>query len=311
MQRVKIYAPATIGNVGPGFDVLGMAITNLGDIVEARRKRGPGVEILKMTGYGADKLPYEAEKNTAGMAALKTLERIRTTGGVNLIIDKGVPYPCGLGSSAASAVAAAKAVNLLYGEPLSDEEVLEAATEAEAAVSGGFFADNTAAALYGGVVVTFTENGKIKATPLGTIPNTLIVVATPEIPMPTKKSRGVLPKEVPMKNFVANMAATATMVAAVGKKDPVLFGRSVDDRIVEPARKGLITGFDDVKAAAMGKKALGCSIAGAGATIFALAKRESPVCRIGEAMKQAFLKHGIESTVHICNMDKRGARLIK
>jgi homoserine kinase len=311
MQRVKVFTPATIGNIGPGFDVLGMAITNLGDIVEARRKRGPGVEILRIEGEGAENLPYEAENNTAGMAALKVLERIGTRGGVNLVIEKGIPFPSGLGSSAASAVGAAFAVNLLYGEPLSYAELLEAATEAEAAVSGGFFADNTAAALYGGVVITFTENGKIRATPLGTIPATTIVVATPEIPMPTKRSRGVVPESVPIRDFVANMAAAATMAAAGCMKDPELFGRSMDDRIVEPARKSLITGFDDVKAAALAKKAFGCSIAGAGASIFALANRESPVCRIGEAMKLAFKKNGIESKVHICNMDKRGARMIR
>jgi homoserine kinase len=310
MQQVKVYAPATIGNIGPGFDVLGMAITNLGDVVEAHRKRGPGVEIIRIEGEGADLLPGEPENNTAGIAAMKTLERIKTRSGVNLIIEKGIPFPSGLGSSAASAVAAALAVNLLYGEPLSQEELLEAATEAEAAVSGGFFADNTAAALYGGVVVTFTGNGKIRATPLGTIPNTTIVVAAPEIAMPTKTSRGVLPETVPMGDFVANMSAAATMAAAVCMKDAELFGRSADDRIVEPARKVLIPGFDDVKAAALKSGAFGCSIAGAGASVFALTESDAHVFRIGEAMKLAFKKNGVASKIHICSMDKRGARML-
>jgi len=118
MQQVRVYAPATIGNVGPGFDVLGLAVTNLGDVVEARRKRGFGVEILSIVGEGADLLPREADKNTASIAALKVLERIGARGGVNLIIEKGIPFPSGLGSSAASAVAAGVAVNMLYGEPM-------------------------------------------------------------------------------------------------------------------------------------------------------------------------------------------------
>lgn len=311
MQQARVFAPATIGNVGPGFDVLGLAVTNLGDIVEARKTRSPGIEIIRIKGDGADKLTLETENNTAGIAANAVMERIGAPGGATLVIEKGIPFPSGLGSSAASAVAAAAAMNYLFDEPLSKEDVLAAATEAEAAVSGGFFADNTAAALYGGVVVTHCENGDIRAMPLGWIPNTTIVIATPEIPMPTAKARAVLPKKVPMDDFVANMANTAMMAGAVAKRDAYAFGKSVDDRIVESARKKMITGFDDVKAAALRRGAFGCSISGAGATVFAVCHRNSAYCRIGEAMKLAFRDNGIECRIHVCNMDKKGARLIR
>ncbi len=311
MQQVRVYAPATIGNVGPGFDVLGLAITNLGDIVEARRKRGFGVEILKIEGEGGDQLPRETDRNTASIAALKVLERIGARGGVNLIIEKGIPFPSGLGSSAASAVAAGVAVNMLYGEPLACEEVLEACTEAEAAVSGGYFADNTGAALYGGCIVSIANGGRLKVVPLGSIPDITVIVATPDIPMPTAKSRAVLPEVVPMKDFVINMGNAANMVAAVLKKDVDLFGRSIDDRIVEPARRGLITGFDAVKKAALDRGALGCSIAGAGASVFAVAHRKAAVCKIGEDMKLAFKDNGVEAKIHVCNIDRKGARMLR
>jgi homoserine kinase len=311
MQQARVYAPATIGNIGPGFDVLGLAITNLGDIVEARKTRSPGIEIIRIKGEGGDRLPLEAEKNTAGIAAVKALERIGERGGATLVIEKGIPFPSGLGSSAASAVAGAAAINYLFDGRLSAEELLIVATEAEAAVSGGCFADNTAASLYGGFVVTHVENEIIRAVPVGWIPDATIVVAIPEIPMPTATARAVLPKKVPFGDFVTNMANTAMMVAAVAKRDAHMFGGAVDDRIIEPARKIMIEGFDDVKAAALKRGAFGCSIAGAGASVFAVCHRNSAYSRIGEAMKLAFKKHGVECHVHVCNMDKKGTRLVR
>ncbi len=309
MQTVRVYAPASIGNIGPGFDVLGLAVTNLGDVVEARRRRSPGVSIIDIKGDGG-KLPVDPAKNTASIAAAKVLERIGAKGGANIVIEKGVPFPSGLGSSAAGAVAGGVAANLLFGDKLPKDELLLACTEAEAAVSGGFFADNTAAALFGGCVVSSFSDGKFKLARLGGIPDAAIILATPEFPMPTKKSRAVLPKTVPMKDFVSNMANTALIVAAFAKKDAALFGSCIDDRIVEPARRKLIPGFDDVKAAALGAGALGCSISGGGASIFAVARKGLPLDRIGEAMKRAFKNNGLESKIHICNIDTRGARAI-
>ncbi len=310
MGEVRIYAPASIGNIGPGFDVLGMAITNLGDVVEARKKRSPGVELIKITGDGG-RLPDDPAKNTAAIAAAKVLKRIGAKSGMNISVQKGVPFPSGLGSSAASAVAGGVAANALFGSPLPPAEVLELCTEAEAAVSGGYFADNTGAAFHGGAIVSSVRDGKLNVVKLGSIPDLAIVVATPDFPMPTKKSRAVLPSKVPLHDFVANMANTAMITAAFCQKDLQLFGSSIDDRIVEPARKKLIRGFDDVKSAALGLGALGCSISGGGASVFAVASRMDPICRIGEAMKLAFRAHGVESEIHLCAIDKKGARSVR
>lgn len=310
MERVRVFAPATIGNIGPGFDVLGMAVTGLGDTVEAVRRKKPGVGIIEISGRCGN-LPLDPDGNTASIAARKVLERIGAKTGVDLKIEKGVPFPSGLGSSAASAVAGGMAANVLFGEKLSDEGLLVACTEAEAEVSGGFFADNTAAALFGGAVVSFAENGKVMAVPLGSIPDAVIILAVPDFPMLTKKSRAVLPKKVPLRDFVANMANAAAIVAAFARRDVELFGRSIEDRIVEPARKKLIPGFDDVKAVAMERGALGCSISGGGATVFAVANRKAACATIGLGMKKAFKKHGVESEIHVCRIDRKGARVLR
>lgn len=309
MKEITVYAPASIGNIGPGFDVLGVAISNIGDWVTATKKRGPGVEILSIEGDGG-KLPLDPTMNTASIAAANVLARIGAKEGLNLKIKKGVPFPSGLGSSAASAVAGAVVAARAFGDPLSMEDILRLSTEAEAAVSGGFFCDNTAAALYGGGIVSRIDGDEIHIIKLGSIPAAVIVIAQPDFPMPTKKARKVLPKKVDLHDFVWNMGAAASITAAFLKKDATLFGRSVDDRVVEPARAKLIPGFADVKSAALNAGALGCSISGAGATIFAVTDSKSAPEKIGQSMKKAFKKNGLAAKIHICSIDARGARAV-
>lgn len=310
VKEVTAYAPASIGNVGPGFDVLGLAITNLGDRVKARKKRGPGVELISIEGDGG-RLPLEPGENTATLAASKVLERIGAAEGLNIEIIKGVPFPSGLGSSAASAVAGGFAANYMFGEALGTDELLFLCTEAEAEVSGGFFADNTAAALFGGAVVTRIVDGRIISIPMPGPADAVIIMAQPDIPMPTRESRAVLPGSVSLEDFVANMGAAAAITAALCRKDTKLFGESIDDRVVEPARSKLIKGFDDVKKAALERGALGCSISGGGASVFAVAESSAPADRIGEAMKKAFAAHGAAASIHICSIDRQGARILR
>lgn len=306
MRSITVYAPASIGNIGPGFDVLGVALTNVGDEVTVARKREPGVEILEITG-SATPLPEDAAMNTAGIAAMKVLRLIGADMGLTMRIKKGVPVASGLGSSAASAVAGGFAANRIFGDKLSKPELLQLITEAEAAVSGGFFADNTASALYGGGTVTRSLE-PLEVIPLGGLPGLALVMVTPAMPLPTRQARKVLPKKIEMDKFIANMGNTAAIVAAFAKKSPDLFARSVCDVVVEPARARLIPGFYDVKAAAIDAGALGCSISGAGPTIFAALSIKGPADKVGEAMKRAFKKNGLKSTVQICSVDARGAR---
>ncbi len=239
------------------------------------------------------------------------LEKIGAKEGLNIEITKGVPFPSGLGSSAASAVAGGYAANYIFGEKLTRNELLQLCTEAEEEVSGGFFADNTAAALFGGAVVTRIAEGRITAIPLGGPADAVIIVAQPDFPMPTRESRAVLPEKIALEDFVANMGATAAITAALCKKDTKLFGESIVDRVIEPARAGLIKGFSDVKKAALARGALGCAISGGGASVFAVADSKAPADRIGQAMKKAFADNGAPAAIHICSIDRRGARILR
>jgi homoserine kinase len=302
--RVRVFAPASVGNVGPGFDVLGMAVTGPGDTVEAAWTDTPGVRIEKITGDGGA-LPLQADDNTAGIAARAVLEMAGERRGVALTIHKGIPGT-GLGSSAASAVAGACAVNALLDGRYPKHALLPACVAGERHVSGGVFLDNLAASLFGGVVVCHTE--QLAAWPVGTLPDLHVVVVTPEVKVLTRSSRAALGNEVPMAGFVHNMGAVAAMVAAVARGDAAAFGRAIDDRVVEPQRAGLIPGFAAVKAAALEAGALGCSISGAGASVFAVTDRADAAGPVGAAMERAFAGAGAAAAVTLCRMDPDGAR---
>lgn len=308
MKEVTVYAPATIGNIGPGFDVLGVAITGMGDAVTALPKPEPGVDILGISGASA-RLPFEPEKNTASIAAMKVIETTGSEKGLMLKIKKGVPVASGLGSSAASAVAGGVAAALAFNAKLSRKELLEICTEAEAAVSGGFFADNTASALYGGGTLTYS-NEPLHVVPLGDLPGLTLILVTPEMELPTREAREVLPQKVELEKFVANMGNAAAIVAAFAGKDAALFSRSVRDVVVEPARASLIPGFNDVKKAAMRSGAHGCSISGSGPTVFAALPTGGPAEHIGGAMRWEFKSNGLKASIHICEVEPKGARVL-
>ncbi|HEY5600090.1 MAG TPA: homoserine kinase [Candidatus Manganitrophaceae bacterium] len=307
MKTVRVFAPASVGNIGPGFDVLGMALSGMGDTVVATRRVEPGVAITRITG-DRGRLSYKADENTAGIAAQTVLDHLKNPGGALLVLHKNIPGT-GLGSSAASAVAAAYAVNLLFGAKLSKAELVPLAAVAESKVSGGFFLDNVGPSMMGGI--TWNNPFTKEVVPLGRIEPVAIVVATPDFPLLTKDSRRVLPNAVPMESFISNMAFAAMIAWAVAKKDPERFGRSIQDRVAEMARAPLIKGFDDVKKEALAAGAWGCSISGAGASVFAVAKDEKIGRKVGKAMAGAFERHGVISEVRITKMDRHGARAVK
>lgn len=309
-EWIRVFAPATIGNIGPGFDVLGMAVKGIGDVVEAR-KTEEGVKITEITDeYGASvKLSADAEKNTAGIAAIETLKMLGIKGGVELRIRKGLPIGSGLGSSAASASAAAFAVNCLYGNRLGKDELIMPATKAEEKVSGAFFADNTAPALLGGacLIRTYTP---LDVTSIGSIGKLKIVLVTPELEVLTRDAREILPEKVLMQDFVANMANSCMISIAFAKDDYGLFSRSLNDRIIEPARAVLIKGFDAAKKAAIDAGADGMAISGSGPAVFAVTDDIEKAEKIEKAMLDAFKKQGVSARSIITEMDSEGARAL-
>ncbi|MEM7346669.1 MAG: homoserine kinase [Chloroflexota bacterium] len=303
-DTVKVFAPATIANLGPGFDILGLAVDGLGDSVTARRIPEPEVIIETITGDN-NRLPRIARKNTAGVAALEALKIVGATSGVALSLDKGLPSGSGLGSSAASAAAAAWAVACL-NEFTDKEALLPACLAAEELVSG-YHADNVAPALMGGLVfIKGYEPLRLESLP---VPKDLVIIlATPNSELPTAEARQVVPTQVDFKVALRNMAHFGALLTACFRQDAISFGRAVADEIVEPARAHLVPAFYDVKQAAIEAGGLGCSISGAGPTIFAIAESQQVGELVGEAMKAAFAETNVASVVRVTSVDVTGAK---
>ena len=305
MKSVRAFAPGTVANLGPGFDVLGLAVTGVGDAVIA--ERGSDGEI-RIRSSGHPEIPSEAERNSAGIAAARVRERAgKADVGFTLRVEKGLPLSGGQGGSAASAVAAAVAVNELLGSPFGKDELLPPCLEAETAVAGRH-ADNVAAALFGGVVlVRSLEPLDVVRLPF---PRDLrIVLVQPRQRLRTEDARARLPRTVDLGIAVAQAAGVGALVAALAARDYDLLRRSVDDRIAEPARAPLLPGFAEAKSAALSAGALGCSISGSGPSSFAFATDEDSARRIGEAMVAAYRARGIEASARTGAIDGKGARI--
>lgn len=303
-RAVRATAPGTIGNVGPGLDVLGMAVEGVGDAVVARRAQGASIVIEEA---GHPELPADPDRNTAGIAARGVLRRAGAPFGVVLRVEKGLPLSGGRGGSAASAVAAAVAVNALLERPLGPADLLGACLDAEAAVSGRHL-DNVAPALLGGIVL-------IRATdppdlvPLPVPPELRVVLAEPEWRLRTAEARAGLPASLPRDVALHQVAHVAAMVAALAAADYALLGRSIDDRIAEPARSPLLPGFEAAKRAALAAGALGASISGAGPAAFALVRGDASAERVAQAMAEAYREAGIACRAWATTVDTRGARV--
>jgi homoserine kinase len=307
MDWIKVFAPATIGNIGPGFDVLGLAVKKVGDIIEARKIEVQEVIISEI--HSPATLSKDPTKNTAGIAATEVLKMLGYPGGVELKIFKGMGSGSGLGSSAASAAAAAFATNYLYGNVLSKEQLVLPATKAEEFVSGAFFADNTAPALLGGATLTRSVL-PLDITKIGSIENLIIILVTPEIVVLTKEARDILPKMVEMKDFIFNMANSCLITAAFAKNDYTLFANSLNDRVIEPVRSKLIKGFDAVKKNALLAGADGLAISGSGPTVFAITNQSEKSVFIEDAIVRTFKENGVNAQSWITEVDNEGARLL-
>jgi len=307
MNQVTAFAPATVANLGPGFDVLGLAVDGAGDTVIASRHPEPGVRITRITGDGGA-LPTDPEKNTAAIAARETLRLAGFDVGVSLEIHKGLPLCSGLGSSAASAAAAAFATNQLIGSPLRKPALVGPCIEAEAAVSGRH-ADNVAPALLGGLILVRSVD-PIDLVRLPLPEGLTVVVVSPELQLPTKAARAVLPEMVPLATMVHSTAQIASLVSACYSGDLSLLSRCLVDDVVTPARLPLIPGGKAAIEAALAVGALGASISGAGPSLFALCRSSRSARGAARAMAEAFSDAGLQSTTRISPASCPGARRI-
>jgi homoserine kinase len=311
---VRVFAPASISNLGPGFDVIGLALHEPGDLVEAERCSTPGIEIAEITGDGG-LLSRDADRNVVGISAAHLLARLRASGGlgsgpepgIRLRLHKRMPISSGLGSSAASSVAGAVAVNALLGAGLERRDLLASALEGERAASGAAHADNVAPSLLGGIVM-IRSYGPIDFVELPVPRDLWIAVVHPHHAVSTAEARALLQRQgFPIGRIVSNIGNFGAMVSALYTADLDLLGRSIDDQLVEPVRAALIPGFAAVKHAALDAGALGCSIAGAGPSVFAFAKAAAVADRAAAAMLAAFAAAGLAADRYVGQVNAAGA----
>ena len=294
-SSVRVFAPASASNLGPGFDVLGLALGSPGDLVVAELVDGEGVEIAEVTGDGG-LLTTNPTENVAGVAAQSVLSALVARGlcgpagsrGVRLRVHKQMPLASGLGSSAASSVAGAMAVNELFGRPLSKRDLLPHALAGERAASGSAHADNAAPSLLGGFVLIRGYD------PLDVIdlpvPLALrVAVVHPHCRVETAAARALLRGHLfSIEQAVANLGNLGALVTGLFRNDLELVGRSIEDRLAEPLRARLIPGYAAVRDAARRAGALGCSISGSGPSVFAFADSDVAAARVAAAMRDAF-----------------------
>lgn len=305
--EVTAFAPATVGNVGVGFDILGHTVRAVGDRVRAKRSSERGVRITAITGTQAA-LPLEAEKNTAGQALVSMSQALHLPFGIEISIEKGIPLGSGLGGSAASAVAAVVAGNALLDRPLDKLELLKFAMQGEAVASGTVHVDNIAPSLFGGLVLTVgIEHPRTKQIPVP--PQIRCVLVHPHMFLSTREARRILRKSVDLSDVVWQTANLAGFITGCYTNDLDMIRDAFHDVIIEPQRQALIPGFKAVKQAAVSNGALGCSISGAGPTVFAWC--EEPYAEgIRAAMVEAFLEHDLESDHWVSAIDADGARVV-
>jgi homoserine kinase len=307
VTRATAFAPASAANVAIGFDILGFSVDVLGDRVTVERTDKPGVEMLGATGLVTD-IPRDPEKNTAGRALLALQQALNPGFGFTASIHKGIPLGSGLGGSAASAVAAVVAANALLPRPLSKIELLKFAMQGEAVSSGSLHVDNISPSLFGGLVLTVgIDNPRVKQIPVP--PGIRAVLVHPHLFLSTKQARGILRREVTMSDFIWQTANLAGFISGCYTNDLDMIRASFEDVVIEKQRSRLIPGFEAVRDGAIESGALGCTISGAGPTMFAWAL-EADAERVRSAMVAAFEASGMKVDHWIVTMETSGARLV-
>jgi homoserine kinase len=305
-DHATAVAPASIGNVGVGFDVLGQAFDAARDEVVAVREPEPGVRLGEVSGL-VERLPDTPESNSALAAAKAVLDAAGARFGVRLSIRKGVPISGGMGGSAASAVAGAAAANALLPRPYNREDLLPFALAGERVSSDPPPWDNVAASLFGGLTIVASEKPAFVQrlpAPIGVVS----ILFHPSIKVETRSARRLLRPDVPMAVAVEHSRRLAAFVAGCATGDLGLIRAGLDDLLVEPQREHLVPALPVVKAAALAAGALGCSFSGSGPSVFAWALEEE-ADRIEAAMADAFARCGLDARAYRAPVDSPGVRV--
>ena len=309
-RTAQAFAPASIGNVAVGFDMLGLAIEGAGDRVTARRCEEPGVRVVSIkdpTGATHSDLAPDAKANTAGVAAAALWAAADESAGLELEVHKGVPLKSGMGSSAASAVAGVVAANALLKTPFTKGALLPFAMAGETVASGTAHADNVAPSLFGGMVLS----------PPAMLPRCIrlpgpsqivSVLVHPDLFVSTAEARGVLATSYSMEQWLEQQGYLAAFVAGLFNGDADLIAASLKDVVIEPQRANAVPCFDAVKTAALEAGALGSSLSGSGPSMFALC-REQDGQPVALAMEAACRAAGYDCQSWISSLAAPGAHI--
>lgn len=302
--EVKAFAPASVGNVAVGFDLIGHSLHGLGDTVTVRRTDAAGVLDIEIRGC-EDALPTDPERNTAGRAIQSLLAHCGSDCGVDIIIEKGIPLAAGLGGSAASAVAAVVAVNRLLDFGLDAQALYPHALAGEAVASGAAHGDNVGPQLLGGLVLCLAD----RLVPLPVPDGLIAAVVHPHCRVATREARALLAAPFELGEVTAQQANLALVLSGCYAGDLERIARGLEDVLIEPRRSHLIPGFETVKRAALDHGAMGCSISGAGPSVFAWFPARTTADPAAAAMQAAFRSVGLESDAVVSTVAGPAARI--
>ncbi len=305
ITRAEAFAPATVANLGVGFDILGLAIEGMGDRAVVEFQDNPEILITDIEGDDG-KLPREADKNVASVSARAFLDHMGEKRGLKIKLFKGLPLASGLGSSAASSVVSVVALNKLYGEPFTYEQLLPFCLEGEALVSG-YHADNVGPCLLGGI--TLIAGITVDAIQQLPVPDNLhLALVTPDVAVPTAEARAVLPTEVSLKTMIYQTGQVARVIDALHRNDLEALADGMEkDMVVEPARANLMPYLEEVRFESKRVGAMSVFIGGAGPTLCALCDSKEIADKTAETMKAIYVDAGMDALVQSTHVDRRGA----
>lgn len=306
MNSVKIFSPATVANVSCGFDVLGFCLNAVGDEMIIHKTKEKGIRITKIDGYD---LPFEPEKNVAGVSALAMYKALRPNCGFDIEIYKKIKPGSGIGSSSASAAGSVFGMNELLGRPFNKTELTAFAIKGEALASNCEHADNLAPAIFGGFTLVRSVN-PVDVIQLPTPNELYATIIHPQIEVKTSEARAILPKSVSLNQAVTQWTNVGSLIHALHTSDYDLIGKALNDVIVEPYRKKLIPHFDDVKQKAIACGALGCGISGSGPSIFILSKGISIAQKVEKEITKLYTNTSIPFHTFVSKINSEGIKII-
>lgn len=306
MNEITVLAPATIANIVCGFDILGLALNDPLDKFLIRKTATKGVTIINKDNYN---LPLDPVKNVSGAALLAMLDKVEEEIGFEIESTKSIMPGSGIGSSAASAAGVVVGANYLLNNRFTKEDLIRFAMCGELIASGAKHADNIAPCIYGGVTL-IRSNDPLDIIPLNS-PPLFVTVIHPQIEVKTSDARQILKKQILLKDAITQWANVAGLVTGFMKGDYDLIGRSLQDVIIEPVRKILIPGFDELKKSSLAAGALGGGISGSGPSVFMLSKKEATALEVEKAMRSVYQKIGIDFHIHVTTVNHRGVEILK